>query len=243
MEGHASAIRCVAFRPDGRQLATGANDHSVMIWDVDTGQSLHTILGHKKTVHAVVYSPDGSRLASVAEDGSLRLDDPHSGETLWSQPGHSVTAAALAFRPDGKQLAVAGENGEVLLRDVQTGGRIGVLAGAGRVATVAFDAGGSRLATAGSDNLRVWDLSLARPVQSLKMEGAEARHVFFDAADKTVTVLGRTGRVQVWNVEDGKLLRSETSPLAPGRKALAIDGRFVVTVEDNQKVRVWDRPR
>ncbi len=34
------AIRCVAFRPDGKVIATGGKDHQAQVWDVTTGQPL-----------------------------------------------------------------------------------------------------------------------------------------------------------------------------------------------------------
>jgi WD40 repeat protein len=252
MEGHAGMIRCVTFRPDGQQLATGADDHSVMTWDVATGQSLQTITGLKKPVLAVDYSPDGSRLASATE-GLVHLHDPQSGETLWSRPGPAmrlVNSVALAFTPDGKQLAVAtdGELGPLaevlLLYNVQTGQRMVTPEGVTKVSALAFDPGGSRLATAGPGGaVQVWDLARGKPVLSLKAAGADPHRIQFDVAGNTLSLLDRTGRVDVLSAEDGKLIRSEPPRVVPGGAALVSDDRFVVTVDDGHKVRVWDRPR
>jgi len=60
----------VAYGPDGRQLATGSNDKTVRIWDLDTGTA-RVLTGHTDRVWSVAYSPDG-QLASGSDDGTIR---------------------------------------------------------------------------------------------------------------------------------------------------------------------------
>ena len=48
----------MAFSPDGRRLATGGEENTVKIWDVQTGQELQTLRGHSGDVYTVAFSPD-----------------------------------------------------------------------------------------------------------------------------------------------------------------------------------------
>ena len=50
----------VAFSPDGRRLATGGEENTVKIWDVQTGQELQTLRGHSGDVYTVAFSPDAA---------------------------------------------------------------------------------------------------------------------------------------------------------------------------------------
>jgi WD40 repeat protein len=45
LTGHTDEIEAVAFRPDGRILATGSTG-DVRLWDMATGQHLRTLQGH-----------------------------------------------------------------------------------------------------------------------------------------------------------------------------------------------------
>src|SRR5262249_62044376 len=81
-------IRSVAFAPDGRTLATGSQDGTARVWNLDTGQPQHTLKGTGTTVNCVAFHPNGKLLAAGCNDGTVRLWDPASGEDRGTLKGH-----------------------------------------------------------------------------------------------------------------------------------------------------------
>ena len=68
------AVLAVAFSPDGHRIVSGSDDHTLRLWNADTGQPIgKPLTGHTDRVRAVAFSPDGHRIASASDDKTLRL--------------------------------------------------------------------------------------------------------------------------------------------------------------------------
>jgi WD40 repeat protein len=61
-------ISAAAWSPDGRTLAIGESDGSVLLLDAATGKPLATWRGHRGPVLCLAFSPRGRRVISGSED-------------------------------------------------------------------------------------------------------------------------------------------------------------------------------
>ena len=65
----------MAFSPDGRMLASGFRDGTVVVWDARQRRRLEELAGHTGPVYSVAFGPDGRTLASGGSDGTVVLWD------------------------------------------------------------------------------------------------------------------------------------------------------------------------
>ena len=95
----------------GTQLASGADDRTVRLWEARSGQLVRTLEGHTASVRSVAWAPDGQQLASGADDRTVRLWDSKTGAELQvyesAYPAHAVRlvsfqAAAITVDVLGK---------------------------------------------------------------------------------------------------------------------------------------------
>lgn len=116
-------VKCLAFSPDSKILATGEGDlanndaGTVRLWDTTAGPLLATLEGHAEPIFGLTFSPDGTRLFSASQDKTVKVWDVTQMQESLTLRGHTDTVRAVAMSPDGKQLATAGADGHVILWD------------------------------------------------------------------------------------------------------------------------------
>src|SRR5262249_11599807 len=70
---HTDLVYAVAWRGDGRRLATASADGTCRVRDAATGKCAQIFKGHSRPGLAVAWTPDGQQVLSAGIDQSLRL--------------------------------------------------------------------------------------------------------------------------------------------------------------------------
>ena len=94
LHGHTDDIQSLSFSPCGRKLASTADDKTLRLWSVASGECLRVLQGHTNDVTYVAFFPNGKQLASCSWDKTVRI------WTLctWSDHNHHLFGAQLKHK-------------------------------------------------------------------------------------------------------------------------------------------------
>ncbi|GAA5839598.1 hypothetical protein JCM9279_005995 [Rhodotorula babjevae] len=120
LQGHLTAVFCVAWSPRGDLVASGGVDETVRVWDVQKGRCMRVLPAHSEPVSAVQFSRDGTMLVSCSWDGYIRIWDTSTGQCLKTLAHEDNTpVASVRFSPNSKFLFTATLDSAVRLWDYQ----------------------------------------------------------------------------------------------------------------------------
>jgi len=207
--GHSESVEAVAFSPDGKLALSGSWDHTLKLWQVESGREIRTFKGHSNHVNAVAFSPDGKLALSGSRDETLKLWQVSNGREIRTFKGHSDGISSVAFSPDGK-LALSGSWQTLKLWQVSTGREIRTFKGhSSDVHAVAFSPDG-KLALSGSHDstLKLWQVSSGREIRTFKGHSFNVNAVAFSPDGKLALSGSWDKTLKLWQVSSGREIRT-----------------------------------
>ena len=184
--------RSVSFSPDGRFIASGSDDYTVKLWDIQNQKLAHTFEGHSSDVNSVAFSPDGRFIASGAgdfksSDHTVKLWDIQNQKLAHTFEGHSSSVNSVAFSPDGRFIASGAGNykssdNTVKLWDIQNQKLAHTFEGhSSDVNSVAFSPDGRFIASGGSDDhtVKLWDIQTQKLAHTFEGHSSSVNSVAF----------------------------------------------------------------
>ncbi|MFN0179564.1 MAG: DUF4062 domain-containing protein [Gemmatimonadales bacterium] len=232
-------VRGLAFSPDGRLLASVADDGSVTVADAATG--VRVVDGTRLPgVTDCAYSPDSDVLLTSSYDGRLRLLDQYArGGTSY---GGAAQLAGCAFSPDGRFVASVGEDWLTVV-DQETGAPAIKFKFPARVASCSYSPGGGYLAMAcGDGQVHLLNISKTAVDRRYRTSNASAERCAF-SPDGRLLAATSGSEVDAWDLRTGQriLTLSEHEALVSDCFFTADAGRLV-TASYDKSVRIWQLP-
>ncbi|KAL4724047.1 hypothetical protein ACLX1H_008652 [Fusarium chlamydosporum] len=198
-------VDIVCFSPDGNYLATGSEDYSVRIWDIESGEQ-KVLSGHQNSITAVCYVPDGETLISCGYDNKVRLWNTQTGSVI-SSLNLPDAPTSVSVSPDCTYITVGGYDNNCYIFHIESKSLFTVLRDhKDSVWSVAFSPDNRHIASAGYDRtIKIWSLGHS-PELIRTLEGHEHSvwSVTFTTNSRWVVSGSDDTSVRIWDTQTGE---------------------------------------
>ena len=241
--GTGTNIFTLAYSPDGKTLAAGGSDDTILLWDTRRRVQTAQIPGHSDSVEQVAFSPDSRQLATCSNDKTIRLWDLRTGAQIAKFTGHTDKVWSVDFSPDGKTLASGSKDGTIRVWDVASRKLLRVVRGhTDAIVILKFSPDGKTLASGSwDDTVRLWDTTTWRQTAVLRGHTDAVHGVVFSPDGKTLASGAEDGKVLLWNLAT----HAQTAVLTGDTKqvwavAFSPDGRTLASGGTDNKIFLLD---
>ena len=161
LAGHDGYLACCRF-VDKTKMLTSSGDHTCMLRDLTTGDSLTIFKGHTGDVMSLSVNPeDPNMFVSGSCDTFSKVWDIRSGECVGTFSGHESDINSVSFFPSGRGFGTGSDDSTCRIFDIRAYGEVNcfrhekVVCG---ITSVDFSKSGRLMFAAYDDNnIRVWD--------------------------------------------------------------------------------------
>ncbi|WP_040747750.1 nSTAND1 domain-containing NTPase [Nocardia transvalensis] len=258
LAGHTGFVHGLAYRSDGRLLASAGSDRTVRLWDVSDRRNPHAVgsplTGYPAYVRAVAFSSDGSILASLSEQIVVlwNVRDPANPVRL-GDPIPVGYPTILRFGQDGRTLVTSGSDHPIVYWDVSEPAHPRMI---GSPITPSPKARFYSVALS-SDLRRAVLVEDIGPVQLWQVDDLFSNAVLLSrlperAASAAISPDGNTvavaadAIVKVWDVHAPSAPQQAAIPIVGGGTTVGTslefsgDGKTLVTEQDDRIPTLWD---
>jgi WD40 repeat protein/tRNA A-37 threonylcarbamoyl transferase component Bud32 len=249
LRGHKTAVKCIAYSPDGRKLVSGSDDGAVKIWDLAPEPTPFPAMPECACSLSFANTVDQTRMLVPDNDyDSFIVVDPRSGQTagVTIRPGNDVHSASLSA--DGDRLFCQHEikdgRAAITVWDVSTGQRQATYElpapADGRIEKITFSRDGDRLAWETFGEIVVFDLSAQKQLAEIKEESEQNAYSLEFSPDSRLIACGRNGPSSLWEIATGQEILALVKEGRADCFAFCPDGRRIAVGTDTGVIRVFD---
>ena len=209
-QGHMNDINIIAYSPEGGQLASGAEDGRIKIFDISSSNCLITFMDHTAKVTGLQYALNKSNvLVSSSLDGTIRAYDLIKYKNFRIMTTPKQTQLICCSVDYSGEIVTAGslDTYNIFVWSLKTGDLIDVLNGhTAPVSCLAFSHINDILISGSWDNtVKMWELYTKKGISETYEHNSKITAVALSPNDKEVAVSTLNGELYTWDIETGSI--------------------------------------
>jgi guanine nucleotide-binding protein subunit beta-2-like 1 protein len=251
--GHSHSVQDVAISSDGQFALSGSWDHTLRLWDLNSGETTRRFVDHTKDVLSVAFSIDNRQIVSGSRDKTVKLWNT-LGQCKYTitENGHKEWVSCVRFSPNLNAPVVVSAGWDKVvkvwsLKDCKL--RTNLLGHTGYVNTVTVSPDGSLCASGGKDgSAMLWDLNEGRHLSTL--EAGDVIHALVFSPIRYWLCAATATSIKIWDLESkqcvadlkptGLTEKSKKSvPIQCTSLAWSADGTTLFAGYTDNVIRVW----
>ena len=209
-QGHMNDINLIAFSPEGGQLASGADDGRIKIFDISSSNCLITFFDHTAKITGLEYALNKSNvLVSSSLDGTVRAYDLIKYKNFRIMTTPKQTQLICCSVDYSGEIVAAGslDTYNIFVWSLKTGDLIDVLNGhTGPVSCLAFSHINDILISGSWDNtVKMWELYTKKGISETYEHNSKITAIALSPNDKEVAVSTLNGELYTWDIETSSI--------------------------------------
>ena len=209
-QGHMNDINLIAFSPEGGQLASGADDGRLKVFDISSSNCLITFTDHTAKITGLQYALNKSNLLiSSSLDGTIRAYDLIKYKNFRIMTTPKQTQLICCSVDYSGEIVAAGslDTYNIFVWSIKTGDLIDVLNGhTGPVSCLAFSHINDILISGSWDNtVKMWELYTKKGISETYEHNSKITAIALSPNDKEVAVSTLNGELYTWDIDTGSI--------------------------------------
>jgi WD40 repeat protein len=249
-QGLFAAIKTIAISPHLPMVATGSEDTTIRLWNIDTGAEIGILTGHQKSVETIAFHPHQlGLLFSGDRSGQIKLCQVDPVAELISIDSQQTKVNCIAISPDGKLIISGGSDRTIKiwyfgLGDERSMDYLATLKAhqlaVNQIAVNPIESEVKFASVSSDRRVILWGMESKTPLSIFTAHTQAVKTLAFSPDGKLLATAGDDGLIIIWDLDSRKLVQT----LSAHRWTISAlsflsDGNTLISASWDGNIKFW----